>query len=145
VLDRIFHVFIYYCSLNTKGMSHLKIIHLPANRQVERSKPQHTWEGSIHEHWLPSFSRYTALISTHVPYYYVLKMAVIFFLETLANLCQTTPNYTPEYGNQDVFFRRNYFMRLCALDSTCNSTNNSYFFLPPKNVSAGLFRTCLRL
>jgi hypothetical protein len=75
-------------------MSHLKIKHLPANRQVERNKPQHIWKGSIYEHWLPSFSRYTALISNHVPYYSVLKMAVIFFLETLANLCQTTPQNT---------------------------------------------------
>jgi len=88
-------------------MSQLKIIYLPADRQVESNKPQHTWKGSIHEHWLPSFSRYTALLSTHVHYSSALKMMVIFFLETLANLFQTTPSYTPEYGNEHVFFRCN--------------------------------------
>jgi len=30
-----------------------------------------------------------------------------------------------------------------ALIQTCNATNNTYFFLLPSNVSAGLFRTCL--
>jgi hypothetical protein len=79
-------------------MSHLKIMHLPADRQVERNKPQHTWKGSIHEHWLPSFSRYIALLSTHAAYSSALKMAVTFFLETLANLCQTIPSYNTYFA-----------------------------------------------
>jgi hypothetical protein len=118
-------------------MSQLKIIYLPADRQVESNKPQHTWKGNIHEHWLPSFSRYTVLLSTHMPYSSALMMMVIFLLETLVNLCQTTPSYTPEYGNEHVFFRCNYFILLCGLDSPCNATNNTYFFLLQSNLSSG--------
>ena len=110
-------------------------------KEINRS----AWKGSIHEHWLPSFSRYTAILSTHVAYSSALRMVVTFFLETLANVCHTIPRYTPKYGNQHVFFRCNYFMRLRDLESPRNVTNNTYFFLLPSNVPSGLFRTCLPL